>query len=134
MLWSDKSSMVNALIGDDVLDVGEIRDDGKGRHTTTRRELIPVPGGGVLLDTPGMRELQLWDEASLDDAFPEIEDASRSCRFADCEHRSEPGCAVRAAVDAGEIRAERFASWRRLTEELAALATEQELRRRRRRR
>ncbi len=129
-----KSSMVNALIGDEVLDTGELRADGKGRHTTTRRELIPVPGGGVLLDTPGMRELQLWDEASLDDAFPEIAEAARSCRFADCEHRSEPGCAVRDAVEAGEIGAERFAAWRRLDEELAALAEEQELRRRRRRR
>ncbi len=129
-----KSSMVNALIGDEVLDIGEIRADGKGRHTTTRRELIPVPSGGVLLDTPGMRELQLWDEASLDDAFPEIAEAARSCRFADCEHRGEPGCVVRAAVAEGEISAERFASWRRLDDELTALAAEQELRRRRRRR
>lgn len=129
-----KSSMVNALIGDEVLGTGELRSGGKGRHTTTRRELIPVPGGGVLLDTPGMRELQLWDEASLDDAFPEIEEASRSCRFADCAHRDEPGCAVREAVEAGEISAERFASWSRLNGELTALAEEQELRRRRRRR
>ncbi|MEO1065220.1 MAG: ribosome small subunit-dependent GTPase A [Actinomycetota bacterium] len=129
-----KSTMVNALVGDDVLDTGDIRADGKGRHTTTRRELIPIPGGGVLLDTPGMRELQLWDEASLGDAFPEIDEAAASCRFADCEHRSEPGCAVRAAVEAGEISAVRFASWQRLHDELTALAEEQELRRRRRRR
>lgn len=129
-----KSTMVNVLAGDEVLDTGEIRADGKGRHTTTRRELIPIPGGGVLLDTPGMRELQLWDETSLADAFPEIDEAAASCRFADCEHRSEPGCAVRAAVEGGEVSAVRFASWQRLRGELVELAEEQELRRRRRRR
>ncbi|MEM9033762.1 MAG: ribosome small subunit-dependent GTPase A [Actinomycetota bacterium] len=129
-----KSTLANALLGEERLATGDVRDDGRGRHTTVRRELVPVPGGGVLLDTPGMRELQLWDEESLADAFPEIAEAAERCRFADCRHGSEPGCAVRAAVEAGDIRADRFESYVRLRDELDALAEEQEQRRRRRRR
>lgn len=129
-----KSTLANVLLGEERFDTAEVRDDGRGRHTTVRRELVPVPGGGVLLDTPGMRELQLWDHDSLDSAFPEIAEAAAGCRFGDCAHRREPGCAVRAAVDDGSISADRFASWSRLRDELEALAEEQEQRRRRRRR
>lgn len=129
-----KSTLANALLGEQRLAIGDVRDDGRGRHTTVRRELVAVPGGGVLLDTPGMRELQLWDQDSLADAFPELAEAATACRFGDCRHRTEPGCAVRAAVEAGELRSDRVASFVRLRDELDDLAAEHEQRRRRRRR
>lgn len=113
-----KSSLVNQFLGFERQEVADTRDDGKGRHTTIRRELIAMPGGGLLLDTPGMRELQLWDGlAGLLEAFPEIEELSGSCRFSDCTHRHEPGCAIKAAVGT-TITRERLQSFLQLSSEL----------------
>jgi ribosome biogenesis GTPase len=111
-----KSSIVNALLGEERLRVREVREhDSRGRHTTTHRELIPLPGGGALIDTPGMRELQLWaGEESVAAAFDEIGELAQECRFRDCSHGSEAGCAVRAAVEDGRLDPERFTSYRKL--------------------
>lgn len=107
-----KSSLVNRLAGAEILETGEVRSgDKKGRHTTTRRELVRLEGGALLLDTPGMLELQLWElETGLAGAFPEIEGLANDCRFRDCRHQSEPGCAVLAAVDSGSLSRERLDS------------------------
>lgn len=115
-----KSTLVNWLTGSPVRATGEVRDhDQRGRHVTSDRALIPLPGGGVLLDTPGLRELQLWDaEEALDTAFPEIDALATQCRFTDCAHRSEPGCAIRGAVDRGELDPKRWASYEKLRGEL----------------
>jgi ribosome biogenesis GTPase len=103
-----KSTIVNRLVGDDVQKVAAIRDyDGTGRHTTTTRQLIVLPNGVLLVDTPGMRELQPWIDSSVDSAFEDIAALAEGCRFTDCTHISEPGCAVRSAVEAGTIPAER---------------------------
>ena len=114
-----KSSLINRLAGSEILEVGEVRSgDKKGRHTTTRRELVRLEGGALLLDTPGMRELQLWElEAGLAGAFPEIEELAGDCRFRDCSHESEPGCAVLAAVDSGSLSRARLDSYRKLLAE-----------------
>ena len=119
-----KSTLVNTLLGRDVLAVAEVREgDARGRHTTSHRQLLELPGGGLLIDTPGMREMALWDcEAGLDGAFPEIESLARQCRFGDCRHASEPGCAVAAAVAEGSLPEERFLSYQKLERELAHLA------------
>ena len=94
-----KSTLVNALVGAELLAVREIREDGRGRHTTTHRQLVPLPEGGLVLDTPGMRELQLWDaDSGIEAAFQDLESLAGECRFADCAHGREPGCAVRAAL------------------------------------
>ncbi|MGH2994946.1 MAG: ribosome small subunit-dependent GTPase A [Gaiellaceae bacterium] len=117
-----KSTLVNRLAGRNVLATREVRADGRGRHATTHRELVLLPGGGLLLDTPGMRELQLWaGEESLDGAFQDVAELAAGCRFADCAHDQEPGCAVRAALADGSLRAERWESYRRLQRELRAL-------------
>jgi ribosome biogenesis GTPase len=118
-----KSSLVNALVGDRLLEVGEVREgDRRGRHTTTARYLIPLPGGGVLLDTPGVRSLGVADaHEGLSVTFADIEALAQSCRFRDCAHESEPGCAVRAAVETGALSAERMASWQKLGAEMAWL-------------
>lgn len=101
----------------------------RGRHTTTHRELVPLPGGALLLDTPGMRELQLWGDASgLEEAFADIAALAEHCRFRDCGHAGEPGCAVQAAVDRGGLDAPRLASWHKLQRELRRLATRQDAR------
>jgi len=123
-----KSTLANALLGADRQRTANVRTyDGKGRHTTTRRELMPVPGGGLLLDTPGMRELQLWDaDAGLAEAFGEIEELAKACRFRDCTHEAEPGCAVRAAAEAGRLPQERLASFRKLQSELQHLESRQD--------
>jgi ribosome biogenesis GTPase len=123
-----KSTLANALAGEQRLETGEVRaDDSRGRHTTTHRELLVLPSGAQLLDTPGMRELQLWgDEEGLDGAFPEIAELATACRFRDCAHEDEPGCAVRAAVADGSLEAERFESWRKLQRELRWLASRQD--------
>ena len=106
-----KSSLVNALAGADVLATGAIRDDGKGRHTSVTRELVPLPWGALVIDTPGLRGVQLWDaEEGLDAAFADIVALAEQCRFSDCQHRTEPGCAVRAAVADGH--ADRRGGWR----------------------
>jgi ribosome biogenesis GTPase / thiamine phosphate phosphatase len=119
-----KSTLLNQLLGAAVQDVRPVRaDDDRGRHTTTRRELFVLDGGGVLIDTPGMRELKPWtdrDPAGGDAdalAFDEIAALARSCRFGDCEHGAEPGCAVRAAAAAGEVAADRLDAWRKLRAE-----------------
>jgi ribosome biogenesis GTPase len=115
-----KSTLVNALAGTEVMATGPRRADGKGRHTTSHRELVPLPGGGVVLDTPGLRAVGVVaDEESLDSAFPEIAELSEQCRFRDCAHRVEPGCAVLAAVDDGALAVRRLESWRKLQREVA---------------
>ncbi|MEV7286257.1 ribosome small subunit-dependent GTPase A [Streptomyces sp. NPDC093252] len=114
-----KSTLANALLGEDVMDVQSTRDaDGKGRHTTTTRNLLPLPGGGVLIDTPGLRGVGLWDaETGVGQVFAEIEELARDCRFHDCAHESEPGCAVLAAIDAGDLAPRRLDSYRKLVRE-----------------
>ena len=117
-----KSSLVNALVGDAVLATTQIRADGKGRHTTTGRYLVPLPSGGLLLDTPGMREFAPWagDEA-LAGTFADIEELATGCRFSDCRHETEPGCTVLIAASSDEAVWERLVSWRALQKELAWL-------------
>lgn len=114
-----KSTLANALAGADVMDVRAIRDvDGKGRHTTTTRNLLALPGGGVLIDTPGLRGVGLWDaEGGVGQVFAEIEELARECRFHDCAHDAEPGCAVLAAVDDGTLPQRRLDSYRKLIRE-----------------
>ncbi|GHA00219.1 putative ribosome biogenesis GTPase RsgA [Streptomyces echinoruber] len=114
-----KSTLANALLGEDVMDVQQVRDtDGKGRHTTTTRNLLPLPGGGVLIDTPGLRGVGLWDaESGVGQVFAEIEELAAHCRFPDCAHDTEPGCAVRAALDAGRLPQRRLDSYRKLQRE-----------------
>ncbi|WP_416484821.1 ribosome small subunit-dependent GTPase A [Streptomyces sp. CL12] len=114
-----KSTLANALIGEDVMDVRAARDvDGKGRHTTTTRNLLALPGGGVLIDTPGLRGVGLYDaESGVGQVFAEIEELAERCRFHDCAHESEPGCAVRSAVDGGELPVRRLESYRKLIRE-----------------
>ena len=117
-----KSTLVNRLAGQELLVTGETSADGRGRHTTSHRELVPLPSGAVLLDTPGMRELQLWaDEEVLDTTFGEISELAAKCRFSDCAHEQEPGCAVREALSNGTLATERFTSYRKLQRELRAL-------------
>lgn len=117
-----KSTIVNRLLGTDRQKVRDIRHDGKGRHTTTHRELLLVPGGGLLIDTPGMRELQLWDaDEGLDSTFTDIAELADGCRFNDCSHTKEPGCAVVAALEDGSLGADRLESYRKLGRELAFL-------------
>ena len=119
-----KSTLANALLGAARQATAEVREsDSRGRHTTTHRELLPLPGGALLLDTPGMRELQLWGgEDSLGGSFPEIDELADDCRFGDCQHETEPGCAVLEAVASGALDEERLRSWRKLQRELARLA------------
>jgi ribosome biogenesis GTPase / thiamine phosphate phosphatase len=109
-----KSSLANALAGRPVADTAEIRQDGRGRHTTTARELHLLPGGGLLVDTPGMRELALPGGDGLDAAYADVADWAAECRFRDCAHRTEPGCAVAAAIDRGELDPARLTAWRKL--------------------
>ena len=117
-----KSSLVNRLLGSERQDVAALRADGRGRHTTTYRELIPLPGGGLLLDTPGMRELGLWDAGDgVDQTFADVAALAADCRFSDCAHEGEPGCAVLAAVEEGRLPAERLESYRKLLRELQHL-------------
>ncbi len=118
-----KSTLLNALAGEDLQAVAAVRGyDGKGRHTTTSRRLVELPWGAYLVDTPGVRELQLWgDASSLAASFPDVEAFAEGCRFDDCRHEAEPGCAVIAAAERGELAADRLESWRRLRRELAYL-------------
>jgi ribosome biogenesis GTPase / thiamine phosphate phosphatase len=118
-----KSTLVNALAGQDLMATQAIIEEGsRGRHTTTHRELVLLPSGGLVLDTPGMRELGLWDaDSGLSATFADIEALAAGCRFHDCGHRSEPGCAVRAALEDGELDAGRWKSFQKLQRELAHL-------------
>lgn len=127
---SGKSSLVNALMGADVVQTGEVRHaDSKGRHTTTWRELVVVPSGGALIDTPGLRELGMWvDEEGIDAAFKDITDLEGQCRFNDCAHLSEPGCAVLSAIAAGDLAADRLESYRQLLGEAAFAAQKNDYR------
>ncbi len=112
-----KSSLANALAGRPVAATAGIRGDGRGRHTTTARQLHQLPGGALLVDTPGMRELALAGEDGLDDAFADVVALATGCRFRDCAHRTEPGCAVAAAIDDGELDPGRLLGWRKLQAE-----------------
>jgi ribosome biogenesis GTPase len=124
-----KSSLVNALVGATVMGTQALRADGRGRHTTTYRALVPLPGGGAVLDTPGVRQVGLFDSSSgLDQAFADVAALASGCRFGDCGHETEPGCAVLAAVDDGTLPPRRLASWRKLQKELAFEARRKEVR------
>lgn len=114
-----KSSLVNALAGEEIMTVNGIReDDSKGRHTTTHRQLIRLKNGVMIIDTPGMRELGMWEVSEgLTDAFSDVEKHLGKCRFSNCRHESEPGCAIKAAIAAGELDAARWDSYRKLKEE-----------------
>jgi ribosome biogenesis GTPase len=115
-----KSTIVNQLIGYDLLKTEEVRDsDSRGRHTSTARQLIPLPEGGVLIDTPGMRELQLWESGDVATAFEDIDALSARCKFRDCRHRQEPGCAVADAVATGALLPGRLESYHKLQDEQA---------------
>ena len=113
-----KSTLVNALMGSEVMLTSHLRNDDQGRHTTTHREAMLVPGGGVLIDTPGMRELGI-DTADVDRTFADIDALADHCRFGDCTHQTEPGCAVQAAIASGELDRRRVESWRKLDAEAA---------------
>ena len=127
-----KSTLVNRFAGTDRMAVKETRaDDDEGRHTTSHRELIELPGGGLVIDTPGIRELQLWDGGGIDEAFADVEDLAAACRFNDCSHNSEPGCAVNAALESGALAQDRYDSWRKLQRELRAIAIRADARLRR---
>jgi len=119
-----KSALINGLLGTERQRTGAIRDrDGRGTHTTTSGELLQLPEGGILVDTPGMREVAMWaSEAALDTAFAEIDEAAQDCRFNDCTHDTEPGCAVQRAVEEGTITADRLASFHKLRKELQSEA------------
>jgi ribosome biogenesis GTPase len=117
-----KSTIINRLLGDERFRTGDLRSDGRGRHTTSHRELVELPGGGVIIDTPGLRELQLWEtDDGLDHAFADVAELVGQCRFSDCAHRTEPGCAVKAALRDGSLPRERWESYLKLQRELAHL-------------
>lgn len=128
-----KSTLLNRLAGDELMATRAVRaDDGRGRHATTHRELFRLPGGVLMLDTPGMREIGLWDGAEgLERAFADIAALAARCRFRDCAHEREPGCVVREAIRAGRLDERRLRSFERLGSEVAATPSGQELRERR---
>ncbi len=123
-----KSSLINALLGEDVIETTPVREsDGKGRHTTVTREIIELPNGGRVIDMPGVRGLGLWDaDEGIGTAFADIEQVAQQCRFRDCKHEKEPGCAVRAAVESGEISRERYDSYCALKQETAEVRQRRE--------
>ena len=123
-----KSTIINRLAGDERQRTREVREaDSKGRHTTSHRELILLPGGGLIIDTPGMRELQLWDVSdAVRDTFDEVVALAGGCHFTNCRHRNEPRCAVKAAVEAGALTADRLESYVKLQEEMAQLERQQD--------
>ena len=115
-----KSTLVNTLAGRELMRTGDLRSDGRGRHVTRHRQLLVLRGGAILVDTPGLRELQLW-EGDVDSAFADIADLAEQCRFTDCSHETEPGCAVTEALASGELSWERMQSYRKLERELRAI-------------
>jgi ribosome biogenesis GTPase / thiamine phosphate phosphatase len=125
-----KSSLINHLLGEARQHVKEVREhDARGQHATRHREMILLPGGGLVMDTPGMREIQLWDaDEGVQNVFDDIEELAARCRFSDCGHAREPGCAVRVAVESGEVDAGRLQSYEKLQEELRRLAARQDKR------
>ena len=114
-----KSSLLNTLMGQDVMAVNAIReDDARGRHTTSHRQLFTLPSGAMVIDTPGMRSLGMWDaEEGISETFADVEALLGRCRFSDCRHKNEPGCAVRAAIDSGVITAGRWENYQKLKRE-----------------
>jgi ribosome biogenesis GTPase len=124
-----KSSLANRLLGHEAQVTKELAEDGTGRHTTTARELFRLPGGALLVDTPGLREVQLWSaDDGIEQAFADVDELAVDCRFNDCAHRREPGCAVQAAIDEGHLPRERLQSYRALQRELERLAAKQDAR------
>lgn len=117
-----KSTLINRLLGEEVLRTAEVHHSGQGRHTTSHRQLLKVPGGGLVIDTPGLREIQLWAGAeALAEVFLDIEALALRCRFTDCRHETEPDCAVVAALEGGTLEASRLTSYRKLQRELRAI-------------
>ena len=123
-----KSSLINMLVGHELQETTPVRDrDGKGRHTTVSREMVAIPGGGFIMDMPGVRGLGLWEaDTGIGAAFADIEEAAERCRFRDCSHEDEPGCAVRAAVESGDISEQRYASYQALRQETKDLRARRE--------
>ena len=115
-----KSTLANRLAGRQVMETGDLRNDGRGRHTTRHRQLLVMPGGAILIDTPGLRELQVW-EGDLDSAFADIAELAAQCRFNDCAHSTEPDCAVREALETGELDPDRWRNYVKLQRELRAI-------------
>ncbi len=126
-----KSSLLNRLAGEELMETGEIRkEDGRGRHTTTHRQLFRLPGGALVIDTPGMRQLGMWDvTGGLGEAFPDVEQFLGKCKFSDCRHESEPGCAIRRAIAEGVLSPERWESYRKIHGEAMFSGTKEDLRR-----
>ena len=124
-----KSTLINALLGYDHFKTGAVRDtDSKGRHTTTHRELCPMPDGGLIIDTPGMRELQIWSEDQyLATTFDDVDDIATGCKFSDCQHQTEPGCAIQKAIKKGSLPSERWESYQKYQKELEFLAEQQDI-------
>jgi ribosome biogenesis GTPase / thiamine phosphate phosphatase len=124
-----KSTLINQLMSSDVMRTREIHRSGEGRHMTSHRQLVQLPGGGMIIDTPGLREAQLWEgDEALSAVFEDIEALAVRCRFADCSHESEPGCAIKAAILAGNLDLERFRSYLKLQRELRAVARKNDAR------
>jgi ribosome biogenesis GTPase len=125
-----KSTIINALAGSELTKTAAVREsDGRGRHTSVHRHLLVLDSGGIVIDTPGMREMQLWDaEDAVDEVFPEIDDLAGGCRFRDCHHDTEPGCAVKAAVDDGTIDPDRYGSFIKLQHERDVFIARQDVR------
>ena len=128
-----KSTIINSLLGDDQLKTGPLREsDQRGKHTTTHRELIILPFGGAVIDTPGLREIQIWlDKEGMENTFSDITALTEECRFRDCNHSNEPGCAVREAVGNGDIAEDRFQSYLKLQKEMQSLELRQDVKARR---
>ncbi|TMD86373.1 MAG: ribosome small subunit-dependent GTPase A [Chloroflexi bacterium] len=124
-----KSTLINRLVGEEMLRTADVHKSGQGRHTTSHRQLLKVPGGGLIIDTPGLREIQLWAGAeALAEVFLDIEELALGCKFTDCRHETEPDCAVIAALEGGTLDASRFASYRKLQRELRAIEVKADVR------
>jgi ribosome biogenesis GTPase len=124
-----KSTLINRIVGSDLMRTRLIHRSGEGRHMTSHRQLVQLPQGGMIIDTPGLREAQPWEgEEALVNVFQDIEELALTCRFTDCAHATEPGCAIKAALEAGTLDAERFRSYRKLQRELRAVAAKTDAR------
>ena len=124
-----KSTLINRIVGTEVMQTRLIHRSGEGRHMTSHRQLVQLPGGGMIIDTPGLREAQLWEgEEGLGNLFEDIEELALQCRFTDCAHNSEPGCAIKAAVADGSLDRARLESYRKLQRELRAIAAKSDAR------
>ena len=125
-----KSTLINSLLGEERQPVGDVREkNGKGRHITVKRELIPLPGGGMFIDNPGMRSISLWGEKDgLDETSEDITELAKKCKFTDCQHKTEPGCAINEALENGTLDKERYSNYLKLQKELRILAVRKEQR------